>query len=145
MEDKKYNELLELIKLLRKNTIEFPDNGKQNSYKLTAKDNISLTFELLINRKGHLRENVLTFLMKSENDGIMVRLDMTGPPHASKEGVLLDTPHVHIFNEKYNEGKWAVSLSDIDDENIIYKLHDGLNVFLKYNNVETKNVSIPFI
>lgn len=145
MKNEKYDELLELIKIFEKNKVTFPDNGQQNFHSLVAENNQPLSFQLLINRKGHLREDRLTYQMKSKEYDVMVRLDMTGPPHASKSGELISTPHVHIFDERHNYGKWAVALSEISNHKIIIELHDSLEAFLLYNNVNIDNLEIPIL
>lgn len=145
MDNKKYEELLKLIKIFEKRRIEFPDYGKQNFHNLIARDNNQLTFRLLINRKGHLREDNLTYQMESKEYGILIRLDMTGPSHSSTSGKLVNTPHVHIFDESHNDGKRAIPLSEINDQDIINTLHDSLLVFLLYNNVSIDDIEIPFL
>lgn len=81
----------------------------------------------------------------SNSHGRMVRLDMTGPPHDDRNGNSIDTPHLHIFDESHNFGKWAIPLSDISDTEIIYELRDSLTIFLTYNTVDMKNIELPVI
>lgn len=81
----------------------------------------------------------------SKRFGILVRLDMSGSPHDDRFGNSVDTPHVHIFDEEHNNGRWAIPLSDLSDSEIIFELYDSLVLFLKYNNVKIDNVKIPMI
>lgn len=145
MEDNLYEQLLNLIKIVKKQSIDFPEYGNQNFHTILDKNDVENKFKLLINRKGHLRTDALTYQMMSEKHGVMVRLDMTGTPHDDKDGNSVDTPHLHIFDERHNMGSWAIPLSEITDQEIIYELLDSLTVFLRYNTVETKNVKIPMI
>jgi len=146
MDNTKYDMLLKIIKFFKKKTnFEFPDYGTQNFHDIVSKEDPDLIFKLLINRKGHVRENSLSYQMSSLKFGPIVRLDMTGPAHDSKDGFLIETPHVHIFDERHNNGRWAIPLSEINDEKIINVLYDSLIIFLLYNNVDTTNVNFPII
>ena len=70
---------------------------------------------------------------------------MTGGPHDGKHGEQISTPHVHIYDETHNYGRWAIPLSEISDSKILNALYDSLIVFLSYNNVDYRNVEIPII
>lgn len=63
---------------------------------------------------------------------------MTGPPHVGLNGIDIDTPHVHIFDEDHYNGTQVEPLNKISDEEIINELHDSLVAFLLYNNVDIK-------
>lgn len=145
MENEKFNELLLIVKYLQKNKIDFPDYGTQNIHTIIAENEFNNKFQLVINRKGHLRRDNLTYQMMSKRFGILVRLDMSGSPHDDRFGNSVDTPHVHIFDEEHNNGRWAIPLSDLSDSEIIFELYDSLVLFLKYNNVKIDNVKIPMI
>lgn len=145
MDNEKFNELMEIIKYFQKNKLVFPEYGTQNSHLLFSENDFDNKFRLIINRKGHLRQDILTFQMISTKYGILVRLDMSGSPHDDKYGNSVETPHVHIFDEEHNNGRWAIPLSDLDDSEIIYELYDSLVIFLKYNNVNIENMVIPII
>ena len=145
MDSSTYSSLMEMVKLIKKEKITFPENKNQNFHDLHDADSESKEFELLINRKGHLRDDVLTYQMKSKENGLLVRLDMTGPSHDDRDGNPIDTPQVHIFNEEHNQGRWAVPISEIIDTPIINILHDSLVSFLLYNKVELKNTQISII
>lgn len=145
MDNDIFTQLFELIKIFKTNQIKFPDYGTQNFHKLASLEDNQQKFDLLINRKGHLREDILTYQMSSKKYGIMVRLDMSGSPHDDRNGSSIDTPHVHIFDEEHNNGKWAVPLSEISDDDILFELRDSLLIFLKYNNVNLEGITIPMI
>lgn len=145
MENEKFNELLLITKYIQKNKIDFPDYGTQNTHAIFAENDINNKFQLIINRKGHLRRDNLTYQMMSKKFGVLVRLDMSGSPHDDRFGNSVDTPHVHIFDEEHNNGRWAIPLSDLSDSEIIFELYDSLIIFLKYNNVKIDNVKIPMI
>jgi hypothetical protein len=145
MDNGTYNSLMNMIKIFRKGKISIPDNGKHNFQDLHDAGSRSKEFELLINRKGHLREDVLTYQMRSKESGLLIRLDMTGPSHDDRDGNPVNTPHLHIFNEEYNDGKWAIALSDIIETPIMNLLHDSLSFFLLYNKVDISNIQVPII
>jgi len=41
---------------------------------------------------------------------VLVRLDLTGPPHRNPDGVEIPCPHLHIFREGFGD-KWAQPIS----------------------------------
>lgn len=143
MENETYNRLLNLVKILDAQNIDFPIMGYQSRTKIISKIDATQRFEMLINRKGHKRENPLTLLMESKYHGNMVRFDINGSSHDDRHGNPVETPHIHIFDEIHNQGKWAVPLSDISSDLLIYELHDGLIAFLEYNNINIGNSQIP--
>lgn len=145
MDNSTYNSLMDMIKLLKKENLNFPDNKTQNFHLLHDERSKSQEFVLLINRKGHLRDNVLTYQMRSKESGLLVRLDMTGPSHDDRDGNPIDTPHLHIFNEENNNGRWAVAISDVIETPIIDELYDSISAFLLYNKVNLRNVQISII
>ena len=79
----------------------------------------------------------------------MVRLDYSGSPHDNRDSdgniTIIETPHVHIFSDEYNNGAKAISLDDLSDYEIINPLRDSLIAFMLYNNVNINNISIPFV
>lgn len=145
MDNELFGNLMALIKVLKKEKIDFPDYGTQNYHELHQIDEANNQFKLLINRKGHLREDALTYQMMSRKYGILVRLDVTGSPHDDIDGNPVYPPHVHIFDEAHNNGRWAVSLSEITDTELVEEIYDSLLVFLRYNNVDLTNISIPML
>ncbi|KAA9302087.1 MULTISPECIES: hypothetical protein [Aerococcus] len=149
MEHSIYLQLINCVKILTKNVINFPDYGSQSKFNLYNQLSKEEKYSLIVNRKGHLREDYLTYIMNSEEHKIMVRLDYAGPPHDNRnpDGSIttIDTPHVHIFSEKYDNGRIAIPLSDISDKQIINELRDSLIAFLLYNNVDLSNIEIALI
>lgn len=143
MEQALFDELFNCLKILEKQILEFPHIGSQNRHHFKSPELINEKFDMLINRKGHLNIDNLTYLMRSKRHGLMVRLDMTGPPHVGLNGVDIDTPHVHIFDEEHYNGTQVEPLNKISDEEIINELHDSLVAFLLYNNVDIKNTTMP--
>ena len=140
MESNCFQELLNCIKLLEQKTIQFPDVGKQRKYRLYCISDKNEKFELIINRKGHLNQQNLTYqLMSHTLKGVLVRLDCNGAPHDD-----VDTPHVHIFDEEHDYGRIAIGLGDLE-VNLANELLDSLIYFLDYTNVNYANVAIPLL
>lgn len=127
----------------------FPDEGHQSKFHLYNELDKEERYSLIINRKGHLREDYLTYVMFSEEHKIMVRLDYSGSPHDNRDSdgniTTIETPHVHIFSDEYNNGANAISLDDLSDYKIIYPLRDSLIAFMLYNNGNIDNISIPLV
>ncbi|TFI67833.1 hypothetical protein CKN63_03265 [Carnobacterium divergens] len=142
MEQKVYENLLKCVKILVENDFNYPGNGIQSKHMLHEKEFYKNKFNLIINRKGRERSDCLSYLMFSESKGILVRLDMTGPPHTDRYGIDIDTPHVHIFDEEHNDGKFVEPLATITDKNIKGELIESLVVFFKYLNIDLTDIII---
>ncbi|KAA9296578.1 DUF6978 family protein, partial [Aerococcus tenax] len=140
MEHSTYLYLLNCVKILTTTKINFPGHGNQSKFHLYNQLSEKEKFSLIINQKGHLREDYLTYIMNSEEYKIMVRLDYSGAPHDNRnpDGSIttIETPHVHIFSDEYNNGAIAVPLENISSYTIVNELRDSLIAFLIYNNVD---------
>lgn len=65
-------------------------------------------------RRGRKVTTQVTLQERYETNEILLRLDMDGPTHANPDGTLVPTPHLHIYQEGYDD-KWAYSIpSDLD-------------------------------
>ncbi|HFI0042468.1 TPA: hypothetical protein ACGO8N_001877 [Streptococcus suis] len=135
-----FDELLRCLKILKNNSLEFPELGTQNKHGVYKQDDASEQFELVINRKGHLNKSNLTYLMRSKSlNGILVRLDCNGTPHND-----VPTPHIHIFDEEHDFGRIAIGLEDIEAD-LAHDLMESLIYFLDYNNVHHVGINIPML
>lgn len=114
-------------------------------FSLLTTEDLSENLNMLINRKGHIDKNKLTYIMNSKILGQMIRLDMSGTSHIGFEGEDIPTPHVHIFDDAHNQGKIAVPLSSICNTPLGEELIESLFFFLKYNNVSMEEISIPIL
>lgn len=140
MDEFTYKRLMECIKILNNNILEFPEQGEQNIHFAYNLKNKKEKFELLINRKSHYNPDYLTLILRATNNGTLVRFDINGQTHNDVE-----TPHVHIFNEKYDFGTKAIPLSQIADFNLNLSLRDALLIFMDYTNVSTRNIKIGML
>lgn len=134
MEKETFDLLFACFKILEDTMIRLPTFGSQLIYTAIKYDDEREQFDLIINRKGFLNTNYLTYLLKSRY-GILIRLDIDGPPHDDREGNSVDTPHLHIFNEENGNGKHAVSLSSVTDIELLNDITDSLIYFMEYNNI----------
>lgn len=145
MRDDVFEEILSCIKILNGKKLLIPDNKTQHYNYFYRFGDIKEKYKMLINRRGHVREEPLSFSFFSEKHGYLVRLDMTGTPHEDMFGNELETPHVHIFDETHDNGKKVVPLSQITNEEIINELYDSLVAFLQYCNADLTNIEIPIV
>lgn len=143
-QQEEFDMLFSCLKIIDEDKLNFPEAGSQNYHNLFKHLDREEKFKLLINRKGHLNKQNLTYIMNSQSfKGLLVRLDMTGPPHVGLDGNEIDTPHVHIFDKNHNFGSVVEPLADISNIAIKNELRDSLEAFLVYNNVDLKNINIP--
>lgn len=140
MDEFTYKRLIQCLKILNNNILEFPEQGKQNIHYAYNLNNRKEKFELLINRKSHYNPDYLTLLLRSTNNGTLVRFDINGQIHNDVE-----TPHVHIFNEQYDFGRKAIPLSNIADFDLNLSLRDALLIFMDYTKISTSNIKIGML
>lgn len=137
LEDDKYQQLHDHPKITNKNKLSCAAQGKQEKFNGHAVFDAKETFKIIQVRKGHIRQNDLTYvLMHSKND-IMLRIDIVGATHQG-----IPTPHVHIYDEKHEQGNLCIPLSDIQNYNPTDDIITSLAEFLKYNNFEMKDLQI---
>lgn len=146
MSDTNFEELFSCLKLLLNDTIELPDFGFQKTEKIKDAYNDNSKFDLIMNRKGHYNKEKMTYVMYSSYyRGALIRLDLTGPDHYNyNTGEHIPTPHLHIMNEEYENGRIAVALDDIDNFVFRLDLAGSLISFLEYNNVKLDGIQLPF-
>lgn len=142
-----FENLLALEKNTDKNEIQAPPPSAQNKHGITATFKSKEKFTLIINRKGHIRTDEFTLLMKSNSNGIMMRYDICGADHNG-----IPAPHLHIFDNNHNNGTKVIYGNDLVSMHLLPSIKDNydinfiLNVclpeFLKYNNVSLKHVEI---
>ena len=132
--------MIRFLKILNNNILEFPEQGKQNVHYAYNLNNRKEKFELLINRKSHYNPDYLTLILRSTNNGTLVRFDINGQIHNDVE-----TPHVHIFNEQYDFGRKAIPLSNIADFDLNLSLRDALLIFMDYTKISTSNIKIGML
>ena len=135
MDEFTYKRLIQCLKILNNNILEFPEQGKQNVHYAYNLNNRKEKFELLINRKSHYNPDYLTLILRSTNNG-----DINGQIHNDVE-----TPHVHIFNEQYDFGRKAIPLSNIADFDLNLSLRDALLIFMDYTKISTSNIKIGML
>lgn len=69
---------------------------------------------LLDCNRGTIRLTKVTYQERHQIATILLRLDLDRPPHTNPDGDVIETPHLHIYREGYND-KWAVAVpSEID-------------------------------
>lgn len=122
------------LKQLEEAVVSLPISGEQRHYEAHKIDDPTVKFTLTVNRKGHQNPDTLTFVFKSRH-GIINRLDMVGTPHDNPDGQAIDTPHFHIYNDLYRQGRVAIALSDITDDDLIDDIIGALQYFMTYNNI----------
>lgn len=137
-----FNRLYQSLKILYQNRIEIPEPGYQLKYLARQSDDEREEFTIIINRKGYLNPDYLTYQINSRH-GILIRIDMDGQPHENRNNQLIETPHVHIFNEAYDNGKIAIALNEITDVKLLVTIIDSLNFFFEYNNISLNNIQLP--
>lgn len=131
-------QLKQLAKLVEGNRIIIPAFSKQSRTILKDKATRNSKFDLIINKKGHRNRDVFSLVIMSNNypDKIMMRLDYSGSTHRGVE-----TPHVHIFDEKHEYGSKAISLADLSSA-AVEQYMDALQWFLEENSVDLVGVEI---
>jgi len=131
-----FERLMNRIKVFENSVIDLPQFGLQKKYKLHQQIDEYQRYLMIVNRKGHQNVNNLTLIMHCLTPKLqLVRLDVNGAAHENKNGEMIETPHLHIFNETYDYGRIAIRLEEVTDINLIIGITDVLDFFLDYNNV----------
>lgn len=144
MEPENFQPLFECLKILEKKKIEFPEFGNQNKHIAHKHDNSRLKFDLIINRKGHLKDDYLTYQIQTKSQ-LLIRFDISGSPHENPNGTMINTPHIHIFDEIHDHGRIAIPLEELEDLELISDLRYSLLEFMRYNNISDVDIEIGLL
>lgn len=134
MDEEAYVSLFNCRKILVDKLIKLPLSGEQKTYDAFKINDERETFNVIVNRKGHLNPDNLTYLLWSRY-GILIRIDMSGAPHEDVE-----TPHVHIFDKEHDFGRKAIALSEITNVDLLKDIVDSFDYFLRYNKFEQYSI-----
>ncbi|RRG09838.1 MAG: hypothetical protein DUD32_06515 [Lactobacillus sp.] len=137
MEDEKYQQLHNRPKITNKKKLYCAISGSQEIFHGHSIFNSKETFKVIQVRKGHIRKNDLTYVLMHSTSEIVIRIDIIGATHQG-----IPTPHVHIFDERHNQGAICIPLSKIQDYDRTDDIASSLGEFLKYNNFEMANLQI---
>jgi hypothetical protein len=86
---------------------DFPSPGRGISIPLLAADERE-TFVLDLYR-GRIDLHKATYQTRGRSVIVLVRLDLSGPPHRNPDGAEMPAPHLHLYREGYAD-KWAFPL-----------------------------------
>lgn len=125
------NRLFELTKIREDNIVyKFPGRGDNLSIPIVSEDKRE-KFLLDIHR-GNINLKKITNQMRAHQAIILARIDLNGQPHTNPDGTIINSPHIHIYKEGYND-KWAEPLpSQFTNPQEPWKT---LNEFLDYCNI----------
>lgn len=135
MKDSEYNKLHVLSKQLNKNRISCAANGTQEKFEGHSTFNKNEKFTIIQNRKGKRRKDNLTYVLLHNSSQIMIRIDINGASHQK-----VPTPHVHIFDDKHNQGLTAIPLKELKDYDSTDDIINSLIEFIKYNNFNLNDI-----
>lgn len=68
---------------------------------------------LLDIHRGRIDLTKATYQERARQVVVLVRLDLSGPPHRNPDDVDIPCPHLHVYREGYGD-KWAVPAPSID-------------------------------
>jgi hypothetical protein len=83
--------------------------------------------------RGRIRLLQASHQLRSQKTIILVRLDLEGPRHRNPDGAEIDTPHIHLYREGYDD-KWAYTVPSGHFANL-GDLFRTLEDFMTYCNV----------
>lgn len=131
------NEIERLLNLLKNiaednRVIRFPTLGTQSNISVESVDRPVERFRIVINRKPKISGRC-SFLEIHGKNGVLLRLDIVGPPHTNPDGTSVSCPHIHIAREEYDTS-WAYQLNTygiatFDD--LVTQLYE----FMRYCNI----------
>ena len=116
-------DLLQMDKRLKQRTIAFPGGGDKEQYKLYLnKISDTMTLHIIAGKKNKLK---YTFAEVYDNIPLL-RVDLHGQVHWNPDGKSVPTPHIHIYQEEY-EDKIAYPLPSQ-----FAKTDDPIELFIDY-------------
>lgn len=59
--------------------------------------------------RGRINLAKVTYQNRARVTTILARLDLGGPPHTNPDGMVVPSPHLHLYREGYAD-KWAVAV-----------------------------------
>lgn len=126
--------LIEITKEREDNCIyNFPGRGVNLSIPIISEDKREKFF--LDIHRGNINLKKITNQMRAHQAIILVRIDFDGKPHTNPDGTIIQSPHIHIYREGYND-KWAEPLpSDFTNP---YEAWKTLYEFMDYCNIVKK-------
>lgn len=143
MDIQTYNYFIKKIKVFKAKVLTIAPPGDQSRHNLYNHVDKDEKFTLIVNRKGHRNLHNLTILLnKVTKNEILVRFDVNGSDHQNPDGTIIPTPHLHLYNDEYDNGGIAIPLSEVSDTSLIKELDDSLEFFMNYTNIKKENVKI---
>ena len=134
--------LLDLLKIRKnKGEIKFPQEGSSIIIDLISKDGKE-DFIIDVQRKGmKIKKSKCSYQERYTRDTVLLRLDIDGPEHQNPDGKIIQSNHLHICREGY-EDKYAIPMP----ENIFINPKDLIGTlinFLEYCKVEnSRNIAV---
>lgn len=135
MNQTEFDVIFSTQKQLNKQEIVCCLEGEQKNFDAHAVSNSKMKFRVCQNRAGHKNKNKLTYLLFYRTE-IVVRLDYSGQAHRG-----IKTPHVHLFDERHQQGRLAEHLKDINPDMIVTDIVSSFKKFLEYNNFDLETNS----
>ena len=87
--------------------IMFPNPGEDLRRDLISRDGRE-RFSLDVSR-GSIKVSKCTYQERARAVFVLVRVDLSGPPHTNPDGATVSCPHIHLYREGYHD-KWAEPL-----------------------------------
>ena len=123
-----------LKKLLQHGSIILPQIGNQTTLELRSVFSDKDRFTVIFNRKGKIRNDKYTLLLRCGKDKGLIRIDVGGSVHTNPDGTIIPCPHIHL--QQKNTGAWDAWATDIPA--VFGDVTDRLETFrafLQYCNV----------
>ena len=129
---------MEIKKRFNNETINLPAHNQKANLDVSSLDNRE-SFIVDIDRNGKI-ELKSKIQERYNNNQILIRVEINGPPHTNPDGTTISRNHIHIYKEGY-ELSWAYELKDFSDD-LFIELKNFNNVFTdfcSYCNIELNN------
>lgn len=98
--------LLEALKVIvNKGIFSMPRAGERKEFDVISEDRKE-RFIIDINRAGRINLRKQTLQERYRKTEILLRLDVSGPPHTNPNGETISCPHLHVYREGFG-AKWA--------------------------------------
>ena len=129
---------MEIKKRFNNETINLPAHNQKANLDVSSLDNRE-SFIVDIDRNGKI-ELKSKIQERYNNNQILIRVEINGPPHTNPDGTTTSRSHIHIYKEGYDLS-WAYDLKSFSDDlfNELNNFNKVFTDFCSYCNIELNN------
>jgi len=124
-------------KIVGDSVFQFPASGERLQIPLESLDR---TEDFLLDvTRSRIDLAKITYQNRARIVVVLLRLDVSGPPHRNPDGELIACPHLHVYREGYGD-KWAIAIPTGKFENIQNRVQTLIDFMTECNVTEQPSI-----